>query len=70
MRKLTSKELNEDVMLRQLQAAQAIFQHARHISLAIDGARLEAKDVKFIAIGDYVHDIFRVSWAPLQVLDG
>lgn len=68
MRVLSAKELNEDVMLRQLQAAQAVLRRARHISLAIDGTRLGAKDVNFLAVGGYVEEHFRASWAPVQVV--
>lgn len=70
MRILQPKVLNEDIMLRQLQTAQAVLKDARHINLAIDGTRLGKKDVLFIAIGGYTIGKYRISWAPIQATIG
>lgn len=68
MRVIPPKQLNESIMLRQLQAANAVLMQARHINGAIDGTRLGKKDVNFLAVGGVApEDGFRISWAPVQV---
>lgn len=68
MRVLTPRELNEDLMLKVLQAGQSILQTARHLSVALDGTRLGNKDVNFLAVGGFASDRrFRIMWAPVMV---
>lgn len=69
MRTLTPMELNEDLMLKVLQAGQGILKTARHVCVALDGTRLGNKDVNFLAIGGFAADQrFRMMWAPVMVL--
>lgn len=69
-RAMTPKELNEDLMLRVLQAGQACFSQARHVSVALDGTRLGNKDVNLLAVGAFCGGSFRAMWAPVMALLG
>ena len=63
MRRMDVRDVNTDIILRQLQAAQNHFRQARHVNLSSDGTHIGGKEIVWVAAGARAAEgVHRTTW--------